>query len=104
MMKVASLIQNVGQQPWCPITKGDGKEWLILNYMVPGNPQIQVICYYTASKEALDVLYGTGTSGSTNGWKNSLSRFWASSSSGPSHNPEYNNERFKMIPNVVCFF
>ena len=108
MLKVPSLIQNVGEQPWCPISKGDGKEWLILNYMVPGNPPIQVICYYTASKEALDVLYGLGASGTAaatggDGWKNSLSRFWASASSGPSRNPNYINERFKMIPNVVCY-
>lgn len=117
MFQIPALAQHVGSMPWCPISRGDGQEWLILNYMVPGTPPIQVVCYYTATKEALDTIYNlngdaiptpaTSTPSSQkkkskrvnevavgDGWKNSLRRFWQC-------NKEYCDQHFKLIPNVV---
>lgn len=109
LFKVASTIKHVAQEPWCAISRGDGKEWLIINYLVPGTVPLQVVCLYTASKEALDVLYdlavppsgGASPTGGAKGehvyaegWKNSLKRFWNADKA-------YCDERFKLIPNVV---
>jgi hypothetical protein len=127
MLKVPALLQHVAALPWSPVlgSAGDGQEWLVLNYMVPGNPPIQVVCYYTATREALDVLYGLrggphppahtlpapvspAASRSPikkskgppevavgDGWKISLQNFWQC-------DQEYCDQRFKLIPNVVC--
>ena len=132
MFKIPTLTQHVASLPWCPVhsssTASDGQEWLIINYMVPGSPPIQVVCYYAATKEALDVLYSlkgvpvpialspiAATSQSPkkkskgppqpavgDGWKISLQNFWQC-------DKEYCDERFKLIPNVVrtivtCFY
>lgn len=122
LFKIPTLTQHVASQPWCPLPRGDGQEWLVVNYMVPGSPPIQVVCYYTATKEALDVIYdlnedaspmasveSTTTPGGHikkksskgppqpavgDGWKNSLKSFWEC-------NKGYCDERFKLIPNVV---
>ena len=123
IFKTSILEAHVAAQPWCPLPKGDGQEWLVLNYMVPGTPPIQVVCYYSATKEALDVIYNLNgdeeprsppstTSPRTapsrspkkssrppepavgTGWKNALRNFWMC-------DKEYCDQRFKLIPNVV---
>ena len=91
---------------------------------MPGTPPIQVVVYYSATQEALDVIYNLNgdlspispvavacssskrtkskksSKSSTDiaegdGWKMALRRFWEC-------NQSYCDERFKLIPNVVC--
>ena len=99
IVRVPQLKQHVARESWCalPKTRAPDEEWLIMNYMVPGASQVQVICLYSAGKDALAAL-GKGPIGSEGrvpGWAKSLQRFWRADT-------DYCNSRFKLIPNVVC--
>ena len=70
---------------------------------VPGRSPFQMICYYTASKEAKRVISPTKGDSTcstdeeqptSEGWENCLRKFWEA-------DQEYCDARFKIIPNVV---
>lgn len=54
----AHLAGNVALRDWCAFPKNHDQynEWLILNYMVPGATTVNVVCFFTASREALEVI------------------------------------------------
>jgi hypothetical protein len=97
MFKTPSLRSHIINEPWCAFHKHKPhEEWLILNYMVPGNLPLQVITYFTATKEARDAIRNKELSSplDSEGWQNSLQRFWRAEKS-------YCDAHFKLIPNVV---
>mmetsp|Transcript_20061 Transcript_20061/g.28829 ORF Transcript_20061/g.28829 Transcript_20061/m.28829 type:complete len:350 (+) Transcript_20061:155-1204(+) len=104
MVGVNELRPHIALEPWTAFPKeDDGNEWLILNYMVPGRSPFQMICYYTASKEAKRVISPTKGDSTcstdeeqptSEGWENCLRKFWEA-------DQEYCDARFKIIPNVA---
>jgi len=62
--KGSAAAGHVALQDWCgfPKTYDQYNEWLILNYMVPGATHVNVVCLFTASREALEVINSIGAS------------------------------------------
>mmetsp|Transcript_28615 Transcript_28615/g.40779 ORF Transcript_28615/g.40779 Transcript_28615/m.40779 type:complete len:413 (+) Transcript_28615:40-1278(+) len=60
----SSFCKHVAQESWCAFPKHphNNNEWLILNYMVPGASCVHVVCFFSASKEALHIIRGATTS------------------------------------------
>lgn len=103
LLRVGHLENHVAQQPWValPINRVN-HEFLVLNYMVPGNPLVQVVMIYESSTEAYDALTPpvnliTGEPMPVlppTGWRKSLQQFWRA-------DQEYCDSRFKLIPSVA---
>jgi hypothetical protein len=114
IIRTENLEVNIALNEWCgyPKHKHDN-EWLLLNFMIPCSFNIQIVCLFTASREALEVIRETAASSSSNtsngnqennqpsnelnsniGWKKSLRNFWKADKS-------YCDSRFKLIPSIV---
>lgn len=103
LLRVGRLENHVALKPWCALPANRANhEFLVLNYMVPGNPLVQVVMVYESSTEAFDALtppvnLSTGepmTVLPPRGWRKSLQLFWRGEQ-------EYCDSRFKLIPSVA---
>lgn len=120
----SSFQKDIALQPWSAFPKhsNQSNEWLILNFTVPGKTLVNVIHYFTATAEALEIINSLKStkkesetsseiddkvdgdlkiSPETNrlvGWKKSLTKFWIAALS---QEKEYMDDRFKLIPSFV---
>lgn len=93
--KGGPLQTNIAHKSWSGYPKySHDNEWLIVNYMIPGSTNIQIICYFTASREANEVIRDIDSNLGSPGWRGLLARFWKADA-------EFCNKRFKLIPSVV---
>eukprot|EP01032_Pedospumella_encystans_P008182 gene8182-9741_t len=121
--KGSAAAGHVAKQDWCgfPKTYDQYNEWLILNYMVPGTTHVNVVCLFSASREALEVINSIAhtptqshrksvsrkhthpldspqstlaSSKKTPAWANSLLRFYTGDNA-------YRNRTFKLFPRMV---
>eukprot|EP01032_Pedospumella_encystans_P008269 gene8269-9835_t len=122
-LKGSAAAGHVAMQDWCgfPKTYDQYNEWLILNYMVPGTTHVNVVCLFTASREALEVINSIAHTPTQSrkkslskkhphpldsppnvfnspkkmpSWANSLLRFYTGDDA-------YRNRTFKLFPRMV---
>lgn len=99
MIRTKNLCGNIATKSWSAYPKyPQDNEWLIINYMVPGTYNVQLICYYSASYETLVFLNSMRCENfdinSTSGWRKSIAKFWMV-------DKEYCDKRFKLIPTML---
>lgn len=100
MVKKTTLQLHVAKEHWCAYPKyKHNTEWLILNYMIPGAFNVQIVCLFSATEEAAAIIRESRSADGSPvkysvGWKNALAKFWEG-------NPSYCDNTFKLIPSVV---
>jgi len=77
---------NAAPQPWCGLPPHHYNEYLVLNYLVPGPTCVQVVCLFTASRKALELLKSTKANlldpsvpilHASEPWAKCITQFWS---------------------------
>lgn len=86
---------HVALREWSALPRADlDNEYLIVNYIVPGSPGVQVVMYFRASEEALECLrLSADETKKLSGWQKLLHEFWKGEQS-------FCDSRFKLIPSM----
>mmetsp|Transcript_80 Transcript_80/g.147 ORF Transcript_80/g.147 Transcript_80/m.147 type:complete len:315 (+) Transcript_80:158-1102(+) len=98
---------HIATESWSALPRDDlQNEYLIVNYIVPGTPGVQVVMYFRATEEARDAIRhdqestekftspngkATETPPLQEGWQSILHQFWQADQT-------YCDARFKVIP------
>lgn len=105
MIAVEELRYHVAQESWCLCAKHPtGHHFLVTNFMIPGNPPVQVVAVFCATKEAHSVLASNSgevcASGERAAALTLLKTFWDSAANASDAENNFCDERCKLIPSI----